>query len=189
MSNNFVAAFEDARDGISLPKIADAMAKRSGKNARGLSGNLYRLVKNNQTPKKQTVIEIADALGNLKKLSGKQKRDLEKRLLEAARPAESQSELRQELRPQCEEALRDVDGLSDFEIASILDRADVATMKLMISASKKGEAIMPLRFPMSDTLIAAGRARILIDGKVTPAQMRVLRNAAEMIESVLQMAA
>jgi len=165
------------------------MAERSGKNARGLSGNLYRLVKNNQTPKRQTVIEIADALGMLKKLSGKETRELEKRLLEAARPAESQSELRQELRPKCEEALREVEGLSDFEIASILDRADVATMKLMIAASKKGEAIVPMRFPVSDTVIAAGRARILIDGEVSPAQMRVLRTAAEMIESVLQLAA
>jgi hypothetical protein len=186
MSSQFVGAFNDARTGISLPTIAGAMAQRSGKKARGLSGNLYRLLNTNQTPKRETIVEIADALAELRNLSDEETDQLKERLLRAARPADTQSELRRDLRPRCEEALAEVESLSDDEIASILDTADVATMKLIIAASEKGEGIVPMRFPSSDTVIAAGRARIHVDGHLSHAQKRVLRKAAEMIEAVLQ---
>ena len=66
MSTSFVRTFEEARSGISLPKLAEAMAGRTGKSASGLSGNLYRLMNQSQTPKRETVVDIAETLGSLR---------------------------------------------------------------------------------------------------------------------------
>jgi len=128
----------------------------------------------------------------------------------AAKLELSESELRRCLRPDCYKALQTVHALKEHEIQTILDHVGVSTMKLIIAAAERGEeievvqlqkisaelqetaarysgAVIDANTSQADTVINAGRARILIDGDVSPAQMQVLKNAAEMIESVLKL--
>ncbi len=129
---------------------------------------------------------------------------------DAAKREVSESEVRRHLRPDCYRALQTVDALKEYEIQTILDHIGVSTMKLIITAAERGEEIEVVQLQKisaelqqtakryqsavetagpekADTVIEAGRARILIDGDVSPAQMQVLRNAADMIESVLRL--
>jgi hypothetical protein len=128
----------------------------------------------------------------------------------AAKLEASESEERRRFRPACHKALQTVHALKDHQIQTILDLARVSTMKSIITAAEKGEEIEVVQLqkisavlqqtaarssgavknaesPQADTVIEAGRARILIDGDVSPAQLQVLRNAAEMIKSVLKL--
>ena len=128
----------------------------------------------------------------------------------AARLERSESEQKERLHPRCREALRTVKTLKEHEIETILDHVGVSTMKLIIAAAERGEEIEVVQLqkistelqqtaakysesvaPKADDVtrdqiaIEAGRARIVVNGEVTPAQMQVLENAAKMIESVL----
>ena len=122
----------------------------------------------------------------------------------------SETEQRRQLRPECYEALQTVHELDEHEIQRILDHVGVSTMKLIIAAAERGEEIEVIQLqkissafqksaaPASstvvgsktkktETVVKAGRARILIDGHVSPAQMQVLQSAAQMIKSVLEL--
>jgi len=128
----------------------------------------------------------------------------------AAKLDASESEERRRLHPACHKALQGVSVLKEYEIQTILDHIGVSTMKLIIAAAERGEeievvqlqkiavelqqtaarssgAVVKVAASQAETVIEVGRARILIDGDVTPAQMLVLKNAAEMIESVLKL--
>lgn len=130
----------------------------------------------------------------------------------AARLHDSESEVRRSLHPDCRKALQNGSQLKDYEIDAILDHIAVSTMKLIIAAAEEGEEIEVVLLEKisaelqqtaahysgaivdtsenmkgADTEINAGRAKILIYGDVSPAQMQVLKNAAEMIESVLKL--
>ena len=187
MSGKFAGVLDEARCGVSLPKIAEAMAERSRprRNARGVSANLYRLINSDQTPKRETIVEIADALGALRQLSPEQTENLQNRLLKAGRPEDAEADEKRSLRPICEKALRKKSDLSGAEVARILDGADLTTMKLIVAADKTGEPIVPLRIPTPENVISAGRARIFIDGEVSAGQRRIIQKAADLIESVL----
>jgi len=123
---------------------------------------------------------------------------------------ESESDVRGSLRPACHKALQTVQTLKEHEIRTILDHVEVSTMKLIIAAAERCEeievvqlqkisaelqqtaqrslgAVVTVDADKADTVINAGRARILIDGEVSPAQMQVLESAAEMIQSVLKL--
>ena len=127
----------------------------------------------------------------------------------AAKLELSETDARRHLSPDCHRALQTVHTLSEHEIQTILDHVGVSTMKLIIAAAERGEeievvqlqkisaALQKTEIPSSSTassakakkaatVINAGRARIHVDGDVTPAQRKLLSKAAEMIETVLQ---
>jgi hypothetical protein len=127
----------------------------------------------------------------------------------AAKLELSETDERWRLRPDCHRALQTVHELGEQEIQTILDHVGVSTMKLIIAAAERGEEIEVVQLqkissalqktaaPSSgadinaeakkaSTVINAGRARIHVDGDVTPAQRKLLSKAAEMIETVLQ---
>lgn len=120
----------------------------------------------------------------------------------------SEEETRRRLRPKCEDILSN-NGYSENQVARILDVVGASTMRLIIDADKAGEKIevgelgqfgkvdmvIPERVSSSDgvkrgrgeTVIAAGRrANITVSGKISGDQMKVLQNAAQIIESVLR---
>ena len=169
----------------------------------------------NQTPKTEMIGQIAEAVGSIRRLSHEEVETVRERLARAAHPEDwrtaaeldmSEAEHRRRLYPVCRQILRKVRGLSKEQIAQILNNVGVSTMKLIIAADKRGEEIevfalqeLSAELPQpaeavvveendkADTVIDAGRARVLVDGEVTPAQMKVLRKAAEMIEAVLSL--
>lgn len=128
----------------------------------------------------------------------------------AAKLELSETAERKRLRKKCHRALQTVQELEEHQIEIILDHVGVSTMKLIIEANERGEEIEVVHLqkissafqksaaPASgtvvgskskkaETVVKAGRARILIDGDVSPAQMKVLQSAAQMINSVLKL--
>ena len=128
----------------------------------------------------------------------------------AAKLELSETEERWRLRPKCYRALQTVHELKEHEIQIILDHIGVSTMKLIIAAADRGEEIEVVQLQKissafqktaatasgtvvgsktnkAETVVKAGRARILIEGDVSPAQMQVLQSAAQMIKSVLEL--
>ena len=204
MSNAFVGALDEARGDISLSKLASVMALRTGKKPNGLSGNLYRLVKGRQTPKEETINEIADALGALHELSDIETGAIRDRLLSAAHPSDYQAAERRRLWPVCDAILKK-NKYDTSERQWILSQVGVSTMKLIIAADENGEEVkivdptsvssdtrshhgsrgVSVEKPNS-TVLDAGRARIVVDGELTPKQQEALTRAAQMIEAILQ---
>ena len=215
MSDLFTREFQEVTEGLRQAELARAMAQKSGRDPRSLVGSLSRMRRGTQTPKTEMIGQIAEAVGSLKQLSRKEVNSVRERLARAAHPEDwriaaeldlSEAEHRRRLYPVCREILRRVRGLPKEQIDQILNNVGVSTMKLIIAADKRGEEIevvalqeLSAELPQpgealiveekdnADNVINAGRARILVDGEVSPAQMNVLRNAAEMIESVLKL--
>ena len=219
MPTAFGTALEEAIGGISLNRIALAMAGSNSENPRGPAGNLSRLTRGKQEPSEKKVEEIVNALASERDLSSSEVEYWRNRLMsaagygkvsDAARREVSESEVRRHLRPDCHRALLTVHTLREHEIQTILDHVGVSTMKLIIAAAERGEeievvqlqkisaelqqtaqrslgAVVTVDADKADTVINAGRARILIDGEISPAQMQVLESAAEIIQSVLKL--
>ena len=122
----------------------------------------------------------------------------------------SEAEERKRLHPACYKALRKAPGLDDAAVKVILDHIRVPTMKLIVAAAEKGEEIEVVQLQKiaaelretaaqyseadvtssvgdKEVEIEAGRARILVTGEVSEAQLKVLKNAAAMIKSVLEL--
>jgi hypothetical protein len=124
----------------------------------------------------------------------------------AARLELSESETRRCLRPECKEILLR-NGYNQDKTNRILAAVGASTMKLIIDADKAGEEIEVVELgklgdsdhqslevranqraeqELAGTVFDAGRAQISVSGDMSPEQMKVLQNAAEMIKAVLQ---
>ena len=195
MSNLFAMTLKEATAGIRQCDLAEEMAKlsRPKRDARSLVASLSRIQNGSQIPRSKTIDQIADAVGNINNSSESQKDTLRLRLKRAAADAE-----RKRLHPECREALQKNPELDDYAIQNMLDHLGISVMRKIIDTDKKGQVVGEelLREATADlqqaaveysggTVINAGRARIVIDGEVTPTQMQVLRNAAATVESVL----
>lgn len=199
MSNTFSAAIQEATAGIRQCDLAQAMADATPgkkKDARNWVANLSRIQNGKQIPRTATINQIADAIGKLTNRSPSETEQLKSRLSRAA----AESDEYRRLREDCSEALAKSDLLDKSAIPNMVDHLGISVMKKIIEADKRGEEIGEQLFEEASqdlqrtaveyaggTVVNAGRARIVIDGEVTPAQMQVLKNAAGMIESVLSL--
>lgn len=196
MSNAFAVAFEKATTGIRQCDLAQTMAELTGRDARSWVASLSRIQNGNQIPRTSTIKRIADAVGTLTNRSSTETVQLRSRLTGAAVEAEE----RRRLHSDCREALQKNPNLNEHAIQNMVDHLGLAVMRKIIEADKRGaiigdelltEATADLQQASAEysggTVINAGRARILIEGEVTPAQMIVLRKAAGMIESVVSL--
>jgi len=123
--------------------------------ARNVLSSLSRFQNGKRKPSKKKVVEIAGALGSVRKMSRLKTNHLRDELMRAAGHGDprysdlrtaakldlSESEERKRLSPDCHRALQTVHTLSENEIQTILGHVGVSTMKLIIAAAERGEEI------------------------------------------------
>ena len=207
--NEFGLALEQARNarGISRPKLAEVMAGPDAA-AKGIEGQLSRFERGRRTPSEKKIIQIADALSSLAQDSDAEKELLLSKLMSLADITITDSDY---LRRQCEDALQGVEYLKPHEVQTILAHISVPTMRQFVADAKKPKKITVVQLQnlaaelqktasrytsrdaasagssvTADHVIPAGRARILIDGEISNTQKRLVRDAANMIKSILE---
>ena len=213
-NREFGSVLEQARSarGISRPDLAAKMAG-SKSAAKGVEGQLWRYEQageKGRKPREDKLYEIVDALSSLANDSDAEKDLILRELMTAAGMRITDEEQVEYLRRQCEIALQGVGHLKDHEIQTILDHVSDSTMKRIVKAAREGEEIDFIQlnalsaelqaaatrhsgdavdqhggFDTVDHVIPAGRARILVDGKLTTAQTRLLDDIANMIRTAL----
>jgi hypothetical protein len=183
------------------------MSQGAGK---GAAGYLSRLQRDLNTPTQAKVIEIVDALSSVARDSGAEKDRLLSDLMTAAGLGGiTENSQISYLRRKAQRRLESSPDLKPHEIQTILDHISIPTMQRIVDAPEdekisvvdlrdiatelstktKDDEVGPEgaanRSYRSDHTIAAGRAKILIEGDLTTAQKRLLRDIANMVKTVL----
>jgi len=193
---------------VSLNRVAEEMMSQGA--GKGAAGYLSRLQRDLNSPTQAKVIEIVDALSTVARDSGSEKDRLLSELMTAAGLGGiTENSQISYLRRKAQKRLESSPDLKPYEIQTILDGISIPTMQRIIDAPEDEEiSVVDLRDIATelvaktrehehdpegavyrsgkcDHTIAAGRAKILIEGELTSTQKRLLGDIANMIKTVL----
>ena len=206
--SEFGLAFKKACEvrSVSLNQLAERMMQQ-GAPGKGDAGHLSRLQRGQHTPSEDKVVQIAKGLSSIAGDSETAKDKLLSQLMSAAGFNITDDDQIEYLKQKCALRLEEA-GLNLRQVTDILEQISISTIKrladdnepleiveleniskeLVAKAERHMQGLRGNSNPSqtADHTIVAGRARILIDGELSGSQERLIRDAANMIKSVLE---